>query len=406
MKNNLRIKYMGKIFSVNDNSKSVVDSPERVRREQTNRSNTQQVSGKKENHSFKSERDEKNITVDFSTGAKIFILAILAFIFFSKQLLTVILFVFFGFVIMSAVKPIVNWLRKKGASKGIAITVSYFLLIVGILALLTLVSVPFVNQLAGLVGSIPKWVEESLLFLEDFSIAGYSVEFDTLNNYITDFIKSFPTATNVKSVATFLSGFFGIGGFLVTSLVFSIYLLSEHDSFANILLIRIVSDEKRERVKKLVADVENKLGSWVLGQGVVSLCAATFTFILLTILKVPFALPLAVFTGFIGLIPNLGSTLAGFVMSLVALVTVGFAGALIVLASYVLYQSLENSVIVPKVMGNAVGLKPIFVLLGVIVFLIFFGVVGAFIAVPLMVIFQILYEFYIDLQKLEAKGIV
>jgi predicted PurR-regulated permease PerM len=57
-------------------------------------------------------------------------------------------------------------------------------------------------------------------------------------------------------------------------------------------------------------------------------------------------------------------------------------------------------------MGNAVGLKPIVVLLGVIVFLTFFGVFGSFVAVPLMVVAQILYEFYIDLQKLEAKGIV
>jgi predicted PurR-regulated permease PerM len=57
-------------------------------------------------------------------------------------------------------------------------------------------------------------------------------------------------------------------------------------------------------------------------------------------------------------------------------------------------------------MGNAVGLKSIVILLGVIIFLTFFGLVGAFLAIPLMVILKITYEFYIDLQKLEAKGIV
>jgi predicted PurR-regulated permease PerM len=79
---------------------------------------------------------------------------------------------------------------------------------------------------------------------------------------------------------------------------------------------------------------------------------------------------------------------------------------LIVGGSFLVYQQIENSFIVPKVMGNAVGLKPIFVLLGVIVFITFFGLIGGFVAVPLMVIAKILYEFYIDLQKLEAKGIV
>jgi predicted PurR-regulated permease PerM len=167
-----------------------------------------------------------------------------------------------------------------------------------------------------------------------------------------------------------------------------------------------VSDEKRERVRKLVMDVENKLGSWVLGQGAVSFTTSVFSFILLTILGVPFALPLAMFSGLMNLIPNLGSTLAGFVMALVALISVGPIKALIVLIAFIIYQPIENGIIVPKVMGNAVGLKPVVVLLGVMVFLTFFGLLGSFVAVPLMVVAQIFYEFYVDLQKLKAKGIV
>ena len=153
-------------------------------------------------------------------------------------------------------------------------------------------------------------------------------------------------------------------------------------------------------------DVERKLGGWVLGQALVSSLVAVFSAILLTILGVPFALPLSMFTAFLGIIPNLGSSLAGVLMSLVALITVGPIKAVILLGSFVIYQMIENSIIIPKVMGNAVGLKPIMVMLGVIIFLTLFGVVGGFIAVPVMVIIQILYEFYIDLQKLEAKGIV
>ena len=393
---------MGKIFSVKDNSKDVEDTPQRSEDVVVKSSESEQ------RDSIKPSRKEKGqtVTIEFSTKLIFFILLLLAFIYFGKQLLTVTLFVFFGFVTMSTIKPVVKWLKKRGLSKGLSIGIAYFLLILIILSFLFLVSVPFINQLAGLVNVLPAWVDESLLFLEDFSIAGYSVETASISEYVTDFIKGFPTAANVKNVATFISDFFGIGAFFVTSLIFSIYLVSEHDTFADILLIKIVSNEKRQRVRKLVMDVENKLGSWVLGQGVVSLCATIFSWIVLTILGVPFALPLAMFTGLMDLIPNLGSTLAGFAMSVVALISVGPVSAVIVLAAYILYQPLENGVITPKVMGNAVGLKPIVVLLGVIVFLIFFGFIGGFMAVPLMVIGQILYEFYIDLQKLEAKGIV
>lgn len=391
---------MGKIFSVKDNGKNVEDASNRVNKNEGGSHVSNSNKG-----SIKADKKE-TVLIDLSPRLILFILLLLAVIYFGSQLLNVVLFLFFGFVIMSTVKPIARWLKDRGLSKALSIFIAYFLLIITILALLVLVFVPFINQLTGLIEALPNWIDESLHFLEDFSVAGYSLQTDIVSEYITDFIKGFPTAANVKSVATFVTDFVGMGAFFVTSIIFSIYLLSEHDTFADLLLIKIVSDEKRERVRKLVMDVENKLGSWVLGQGAVSFTTSVFSFILLTILGVPFALPLAMFSGLMNLIPNLGSTLAGFVMALVALISVGPIKALIVLIAFIIYQPIENGIIVPKVMGNAVGLKPVVVLLGVMVFLTFFGLLGSFVAVPLMVVAQIFYEFYVDLQKLKAKGIV
>jgi predicted PurR-regulated permease PerM len=389
---------MPRIFSFKDNRKTSDTSPSRERIDTSKGENTSGTNYKKKN--------KENLTIDLSTRTMFFILAILGFIFFSAELISVIVFIFFGFVLMASMRPIVNWLKKKGFSKGFAITLPYFFLLVIILGVVVLIAVPLVNQMTELAKVLPQWLESALTFLEDFSIGGYSVDVGSISSYITEIIKGFPTADNVKNVATFLSDFFGFGAFLVTSVIFSIYLVSEHDTLAEIAFIRIVSTEKRDRVKQLVSDVEGKLGSWVLGQGVVSTSVMLFTWVLLSILEVPFALPLAIFTGFINVIPNLGSTISGTLMALITLITVNPVSALIVGGAFVIYQLVENSLIVPKVMGNAVGLKPIFVMLGVIVFLTFFGLIGGFVAVPLMVIAKILYEFYIDLQKLEAKGIV
>lgn len=389
---------MPRIFSFKDNRRSSRKDSEREAFDNPSESNSSGTN-------YKQKRKE-NLTIDLSTRTMFFILAILGFIFFARELISVIVFVFFGFVLMASVRPVVNWLKKKGFSKGLAITLPYLGLLIGLMGIIVLISVPLVNQMTELARTLPEWVESALVSIEDFSIGGYSVDVDTISTYITDFIKGFPTADNVKNVATFLSDFFGFGAFLITSIIFSIYLVSEHDTLADIAFIRIVSTEKRDRVKQLVSDVEGKLGSWVLGQGVVSTSVMLFTWVLLSVLEVPFALPLAIFTGFINVIPNLGSTISGTIMALITLITVNPISAVIVGGSFVIYQLIENSLIVPKVMGNAVGLKPIFVMLGVIVFITFFGVIGGFVAVPLMVIAKILYEFYIDLQKLEAKGIV
>lgn len=389
---------MPRIFSFKDNRKSSNNPSERGRLD-----SSEEVSSSGTNYK---QKKKESLTIDLSTRTMLFILAILGFIFFSTELISVIVFVFFGFVLMASIRPIVNWLKKKGLSKGLAITLPYVLLFVGILGVVILISVPLVNQMTELAKALPEWVEGALASLENFSIGGYSVNVESVTPYITEFIKGFPTADNVKNVATFLSDFFGFGAFLVSSIIFSVYLVSEHDTLADIAFIRIVSTEKRDRVKQLVSDVEGKLGSWVLGQGVVSTSVMLFTLVLLSILEVPFALPLAIFTGFINVIPNLGSTISGILMAIVTLIAVNPVSALIVGGSFVIYQLIENSLIVPKVMGNAVGLKPIFVMLGVIIFITFFGLIGGFVAVPLMVIAKILYEFYIDLQKLEAKGIV
>jgi len=180
----------------------------------------------------------------------------------------------------------------------------------------------------------------------------------------------------------------------------------EYDSILELALIRISADEKRNRVKKLFVDVQKKLGRWLLGQLTVSTIAGIVGGILLTIVNVPFALPLAVFIALFDAVPNVGATIGIIPTVIVALLTVGPVGAIIVFLGLIVYQQIENNLIVPKIMGNAVGIKPVMVMLGVVSALLLFGIFGALVAVPVMVLAKIVYEFYIDLQKLKAKGIV
>ena len=65
-------------------------------------------------------------------------------------------------------------------------------------------------------------------------------------------------------------------------------------------------------------------------------------------------------------------------------------------------QQIENNLLVPKVMGNVVGVKPIVVILGVLVGASLGGILGAMLAVPVLVILKIGYEFYINLKRLNA----
>ena len=352
------------------------------------------------------DQNKKIVEIDLGLNTMLFIVLILAMVFFGKQLISIALFVFVSFVIMSAAKPVVYWLIRKNISKGWALTLAYTFVIVLMLGLASAVLIPFVDQFGGLVNTLPKWAEDIANLIKNIKIGSFSINTQWITEMIANFLKEITTTNNFKNIAGVLSGAFGSITMLVTAIVFSIYLLWEHDSLLDILLVNIPSDEKRSRVKKLVLDTENKLGSWMLGQATISSIAGLVLGVFLAIMGVPFALPLGVIIALFDSVPSIGPTLAAIPAALIAFVVLGPIKAIIVLIVFVIYQQIENNLLIPKVMGNAVGIRPVVVMLGAIIFLILFGVWGALVAVPILVLGQILYDFYIDLQKLKAKGIV
>lgn len=387
---------MGKIFSFKSNKSKIVEQEESKKLEEL-----------EEVIKYQKKSDDKPVfVIEFSWKLVLLFLLILAVVFMWKQLSTVLIFLFLGFVFMSAIKPAVDWLVSKRISKGWAVFISYLLFVVVLLGLFSIVIIPFTNQLSDLIVQLPRWITDVIEDLKQVKVISQVLESSTVSGLLGDFLKSIPTADSIKNVTDVLSGVLSTTTLIITSLVFSMYLVLEYDSLLEFGLIRIPSDQKRQRVKRLFVDVQKKLGRWILGQATISTIAGVFAGILLTILKVPFALPLAVFVGLMDSVPNIGASIAMIPIAIVALITIGPVGALIALIGLILYQQIENNFLAPKIIGNVVGIKPVIVMLGIVILLLLFGVIGALIAVPLMVIGKIGYEFYIDLQKLKAKGIV
>ena len=386
---------MKKIFSFRDNGKE-------LKEEAQDRKELAEVLDYK-----RKEGDRRPlVVVEFSWKIVLFFLLLLAVIFWGKQLSTIAIFVFLGFVFMTAAKPVVDWFVSKKISKGWSVLITYLIGILIFLGLFSIVIIPFVSQLSEFVAVLPTWISQEIANFKGITFAGFSLDANMVSTYVADFFKNIPTADGFKNITDALSSFFSTTTLVITSLIFSVYMVLEYDSLLELALIRISADEKRNRVKKLFVDVQKKLGRWLLGQLTVSTVAGIVSGILLTTVNVPFALPLAVFIALFDAVPNIGATIGIIPAVIVALLTVGPVGAIIVFIGLIVYQQIENSFIVPKIMGNAVGIKPVMVMLGVVSALLLFGIFGALVAVPVMVLAKIVYEFYIDLQKLKAKGIV
>jgi predicted PurR-regulated permease PerM len=144
--------------------------------------------------------------------------------------------------------------------------------------------------------------------------------------------------------------------------------------------------------------IEMKLGAWVRGEIILMLIVGLTTYIGLTILGVEYALPLAVIAGVLELVPTIGPIISSIPAILIALVQ-GPVLAIAVLAMYILIQQAENNFLVPKVMEKAVGVLPLITIASLLIGGTLFGVIGAVIAVPAVVILHVLFEEYVESRK-------
>lgn len=148
-------------------------------------------------------------------------------------------------------------------------------------------------------------------------------------------------------------------------------------------------------------DLLNRLGevwrSFFRGQIILSLTVGFVTTVTMVGVGLPGALVLGILAGLLEVLPNLGPVLALIPAVLVALIQgstylplTNFQFALLVSGIYVLIQQLENNILVPRIMGSSLNLHPLFVLIGVVVGARFAGVLGAFLAAPVLATLKVL----------------
>ena len=138
--------------------------------------------------------------------------------------------------------------------------------------------------------------------------------------------------------------------------------------------------------------VTESVSRWAIGVIVIAVMAGTTQGMTAWLLGSSYAVALGVIAGLLDMIPNLGATIAGFILVPVILAEEGLTAALIMLAVVLVYQQVENNVITPKVQGKAVHLSGFFIIVAVTLFGALLGVLGALTAVPLAATIQIFVQ--------------
>jgi putative heme transporter len=138
--------------------------------------------------------------------------------------------------------------------------------------------------------------------------------------------------------------------------------------------------------------VTNSISRWAIGVVVIATIAGTTQGLTAWLLGSSYAVGLGVIAGLLDMIPNLGATLAGFILVPTLWAEEGLTAAIIMLVVLLVYQQVENNVLTPKIQGKAVNLSGFFIIVAVTLFGSLLGVLGALTAVPLAAMIQIFVQ--------------
>jgi predicted PurR-regulated permease PerM len=174
----------------------------------------------------------------------------------------------------------------------------------------------------------------------------------------------------------------------LTVLVLTLYFLG---SYPNIKrgAYRLIPRSRRARVGLIADEILSRVGGYVLGNLATSFIAGLFAFVFFMIADVPYPVALAMLVAIFDLIPLVGATIAAVVCTAVAFF-VSVQTGIVSTVYFLIYQQLENFVVVPKVMKRTVDISPLATIVAALIGGTLLGVIGALLAIPVAAAIQLI----------------
>jgi predicted PurR-regulated permease PerM len=283
----------------------------------------------------------------------------------------------------------VNLLARR-MRRGLAIFLAYLgLLLVPVLLGAILVP-PIVNGVNDLARKAPDYAAQARDYVEKNERLRKLEEDYGVITKLEEEAKKLPSklgtaAGTLKDVGVGLVNSIFAG---VTILILSIFMVANGRSWVS-RAIALRPPEHAERLERAVDRIAAAVANYVGGALAQATIAGITSFIVMTILGIPFAGPLAVLVGFADLIPLVGATIAAILVAIVTIFADFPLDTIIWVVWAIVYQQLENTVIQPQIQRRAVDLNPFIVLVSVLFGSTLFGIGGALLAIPFAASLQI-----------------
>jgi predicted PurR-regulated permease PerM len=309
---------------------------------------------------------------------------------------TVVGLLFISAFVAVALGPAVDVFERLRLKRWMAILATYLALLGAVVLVGLLVVPPIVSQTNHFVSSVPHYVED---LKKNKTIRNYDKRYH-ITTKLQEEAAKLPSrlGSAVGALRDVTVGVFSALVQLITVLTMTFFMLLDGRRVAR-WAYKELGPVRGPRIRTIADQVYESVGGYVLGNIVISLIAGTTTWIVLSILGVPFATPLAVLMGFLDLIPLVGATIGGVLIAIVAALHNFPTDPIVWVVFLVVYQQIENNVLQPVVYRRTVALHPLLVLVAVLIGGTLLGVLGALVAIPVAGAVQIVARDWWRLRK-------
>lgn len=333
---------------------------------------------------------EERIIIDISTAALLRIIAVIGLVFLLIEAWQIIASVFLAIVISAALEPSLRWLETKNIKRIYSVPVIYLIafgLIVG----------TFYAVIPGLfyeIGNLSQDLPERVDSFVDNTFAGTLFE-GVIPNVQDLFVNLEDRIGGLgENLFSFATTIFGGVVSLIFVVVASFWLCLDRREVHR-FLTSFTPAAHRGYISNLWGRIQRRLGNWMQAQFIIAVFMGVSVFVLLTILGSPYALTLGVVAGFLEVIPFIGPLIAGgLILGLVALDSV--VKGIIAVSIYILFQQLEQNVVVPTIMSKVIGSNPLVILVAALIGAELLGFWGIVLAIPTV---AVLSEILRDIKK-------
>jgi predicted PurR-regulated permease PerM len=296
-----------------------------------------------------------------------------------------LLSIFLAAILALGLDPPVGALVRRGWGRGRAALAMFAALFVAVVGIVLVTAGPLWDQITDFVNELPTYWEELTqkpAFQDIVSTAGAD---DKIANALKDLAAGLPDAAS--ALLGIAAGVFGSLLSMVTLTFLALFLLMERPAITD-WLFGFTPPPVERRWRPVVEGSIGAVSSSLLGNIAISLVAALVAGLSAWALGLPFPIVLAMITGFLDLIPQVGATIAAVILVAVAL-TVSTTAAIVMLVIQLIYQQVENYIVYPIVYRSVVELSPFTTIVAVLIASALLGIVGAILAVPFAAVIKI-----------------